>query len=303
MPKAELGQLVRLSAKEAFQNEPADFTPWLAENLNYLADELGLDLVLKAKEHPVGPYSLDLLLEDASGRVVIVENQFNKTDHTHLGQLLTYCAGTKADVVVWIGERLTPEHIAALEWLNDNTVPGTGFFGVELEVFRIGSSPLAPHFRVVVRPNEWKKTARAEAQTAVADWNWETYQSILGIEPSKLDVVHKLADLVDAAVAKRGLGWTQRFTKGYVAYQRPSGYNVVVIAFGWSAAPRFKIKLPKPLAELGEPNPFPSLEMGWDDGHKEQWWSMPVVSVASNIDAAVEIAAKHQPKSGPVGSQ
>jgi hypothetical protein len=96
---------------------------------------------------------------------------------------------------------------------------------------------------------------------------------------------------------------TQRFTKGYVAYQRASGYNVVVIAFGWSASPRLKIKLPKPLGELGEPNPFPSLDMGWDDRHKEQWWSMPTAPTPSGIDAAIEIAAKHQPVSGPVISQ
>jgi hypothetical protein len=89
MPKAELGQLVRRTAKDAFENEPADFTPWRAEHLDYLGDELGLEVSLRAKEHPIGPYSLDLLLEDASGRIVIVENQFNKTDHTHLGQLLT----------------------------------------------------------------------------------------------------------------------------------------------------------------------------------------------------------------------
>ncbi len=299
VPKAEIGQLVRLSAKDAFHNEPGDFTPWLAENLDYLADELELDLVLRAKEHPVGPYSLDLLLEDESGRVVIVENQFNKTDHGHLGQLLTYCAGTKAQVVVWIAERMTQEHVAALEWLNDNTIPGTGFFGVELEVLQIGNSPLAPHFRVVVKPNDWTKNVRAETQTAVAQWNWDAYRDF-GVDPPKLDVTRHLSQLVDKAVAKRGLEWTVRFNKGYVAYQRPSGYNVVVIAFASSSGPQFKIKLPKPLGELGEKNPFQDLKMGWDDRHREQWWSVPDLNSISTVDVAVEIAARYQPLSGPM---
>ncbi len=96
---------------------------------------------------------------------MIVENQFGQTDHDHLGKLLTYCAGTEADVVIWIAERLNEEHLAALECLNENTRSGVGFFGVELELLRISDSPLAPNFRVLVQPNEWAKSVRPAAQT------------------------------------------------------------------------------------------------------------------------------------------
>ena len=268
--------------------------------MHFLADELGLELVLRTTEHPVGPYSLDLLLEDESGRVVIVENQFNKTDHTHLGQLLTYCAGTKAQVVVWIAERMTKEHIAALEWLNDNTIPGTGFFGVELEVLQIEGSPLlAPHFRVVVQPNDWTKLVRAETQAAVAQWSWDAYRETLHIDEGRLAIASHLSKLVDQAISKHNLDWTLRFNKHYLAYQRPSGYNVVVIKV-WGANPVIKIKLPKPLAQLGEKNPFETLTMGWDDLHKEQWWVVPDLASVSSVDPAVEIAARYQPTSGPM---
>ena len=57
------------------------------------------------RAHPVGRYWLDLLLTDDQGRVVIVENQFDATDRDHLGELLTYAAGTEADVVIWVAER------------------------------------------------------------------------------------------------------------------------------------------------------------------------------------------------------
>ena len=300
MPKAELGHLLRLSAKDAFNNEPGDFTPWLAKNLSYLADELGLELVLRAQEHPVGPFSLDLLLEDGSGRVVIVENQFDKTDHTHLGQLLTYCAGTRAQVVVWIAERMTEEHIAALEWLNDNTVPGTGFFGVELEILKIGNSPLAPHFRVVAQPNDWTKSIRAETQQAVVQWDWSLYETVLHVSPAKVAIGNHLSDLVASSVSTHQLSWMLRFNKGYVAWQRESGYNVVVIDLWSYAVPRLKIKLPKPLTELGEHNPFPSLQVGWDAPYKEQWWSVPDENSVLDVDDAVQIAARHQPLSGPM---
>ena len=100
----------------------------------------------------MGRYSADLLFEDADGRKVIVENQFGTTDHDHLGKLLTYCAGSDARVVVWIAETLNEEHVAAMEWLNQNTAEDVGFFGVELELLQIASSPYAPNFRVLVRP-------------------------------------------------------------------------------------------------------------------------------------------------------
>src|SRR2546428_6702972 len=134
---AALGRLERRAAAMGWINEAGGFTPWLAANLAELGEELGLVLTLRAREYPIGRYSLDLLLEDSNQRVVIVENQFGQTDHQHLGQLLTYCAGTKAEVVIWIAEHLTDEHAAALEWLNDNSVAGLGFFGVQLEVFQI----------------------------------------------------------------------------------------------------------------------------------------------------------------------
>ena len=96
---ASLGRLEPVQLREVWPNEASDFTPWLAENLDVLGQAVGLALELRQREHPVGRYALDLLLEDARGRVVIVENQLEQTDHTHLGQLLTYCAGAKADAV------------------------------------------------------------------------------------------------------------------------------------------------------------------------------------------------------------
>jgi hypothetical protein len=53
---------------------------------------------------------------------------WRQRSYDHLGKLLTYCAGTNADVVIWIAETLNEEHLAALEWLNKSTVQGVGFF-------------------------------------------------------------------------------------------------------------------------------------------------------------------------------
>lgn len=150
-------------------HEARDFTPWLLQNADVLGDLLGMDLILEIAEHPVGGFRLDLKGRDqSSGETVIVENQLQPSDHTHLGQLLTYAAGTDPTTVVWIAASIRPEHRAALDWLNTRTDEDTRFFGVELGVVRIGDSQPAPAFRLVAEPNDWEKTVRAATNQADA---------------------------------------------------------------------------------------------------------------------------------------
>jgi len=95
---------------------------------------------------------------------VLIENQLERTDHTHLGQLLTYAAGLDAVSIVWIADEFTEQHRAALDWLNRMTVEGVHFFGLEIELWRIGDSVPAPKFNVVVKPNEWVQAIADIAQ-------------------------------------------------------------------------------------------------------------------------------------------
>jgi len=100
--------------------------------------------------------------------IVIIETQLEKTDHTHLGQIIAYAAGVGARKVIWIAEKFRPEHAAALQFLNDNTTDDLDFFAVEVELWRIGDSPLAPKFRVVVKPDNWTKASREQMRAASA---------------------------------------------------------------------------------------------------------------------------------------
>jgi len=168
--KKNLSKLERVALREAWKHEAGEFTPWLSEadNLNELADALGLsELVLTAIEHWVGDFKLDILCTDGDEQVII-ENQLEETNHRHLGQILAYAAGVGAKKVIWVAERFRPEHAAALQFLNDNTTEDLSFFGVEVELWRIGNSPLAPKFEVVVKPNDWAKSGREHARAATS---------------------------------------------------------------------------------------------------------------------------------------
>lgn len=163
-----LGTLTRVPLREAWKHEAGEFTPWLAlaDNLNTLADALGLsELVSVATEHWVGDFKLDILCTDGDDQVII-ENQLEETNHKHLGQILAYAAGVGAKKVIWVAESFRPEHATALEFLNDNTTDDLAFFGVQVELWRIGDSPFAPKFEVVVKPNDWAKSGRVQARAA-----------------------------------------------------------------------------------------------------------------------------------------
>src|SRR5829696_9348086 len=138
---AELGKLEHVDPRLVWTHEAHEFTPWLLANADRLSEALGIDLELEAAEHGVGGYSLDLVGRDITNdAVLIVENQLATTDHTHLGQVLTYAAGTGASTIVWIATEFREEHRQALDWLNEQTGEETHFFGIELQVARIGES-------------------------------------------------------------------------------------------------------------------------------------------------------------------
>ena len=155
----DLGTIKREdNLRRVWPNEAADFTPWLAENIGRLSDALGMGLEVEAQEAPVGSYSLDILARDVeNNRPVVIENQLGATDHSHLGQLLTYAAGFDANVIVWIAKNFRDEHREALDLLNRRTGEDTEFFGIEVELWRIDDSRPAVNFNLVATPNEWRK--------------------------------------------------------------------------------------------------------------------------------------------------
>ncbi len=165
MTGPNLGLLQRVPLRKVWNDEAADFTPWLArpENLKLLGESLGIELELEEIERNVGPYSADILCKDTSdGSWVVIENQIVKTDHSHLGQVLTYAAALGARTLVWIASEFTDQHRSVLDWLNTNTVDGVSVFGIEVEALKIGDSSPAVRFNLVSKPNNWSRSARSQ---------------------------------------------------------------------------------------------------------------------------------------------
>jgi hypothetical protein len=157
-----LGRIRQVDLREVWTSEDRHFTPWLAqaENLELLGEAIGIELELEAREKDVGPFRADILCKNSAEEDswVVIENQLEKTDHRHLGQLVTYASGLQAKTVVWVSPQFCEEHRAAIDWLNRLCRGEVSFFGIEVELWRIGDSAAAPRFNVVARPNEWEAT-------------------------------------------------------------------------------------------------------------------------------------------------
>ncbi|MCY3937488.1 MAG: DUF4268 domain-containing protein [Chloroflexi bacterium] len=159
MADIDVATLSSVDLRRVWPREDADFTPWLADNLDVLGKELGMDLELVETEARAGSFSADILANERDrDREVIIENQLERTNHDHLGKMLTYAASHDVGIIVWISKEMRDEHRQAFDWLNQRTGSDTEFYGVVVQAVSIDSSRPACLFEVVAQPNETRKT-------------------------------------------------------------------------------------------------------------------------------------------------
>ncbi|MFA8435003.1 MAG: DUF4268 domain-containing protein [Marinifilaceae bacterium] len=159
-----LGTLKRIDdLRKVWKLEDKDFSQWLSqkENLELLSQEIGINLSLQETEARTGNFYVDILAhEEETGKKVIIENQLERTNHDHLGKIITYASGYEAEYIIWIVKDFRDEHKQALDWLNENTNEKINFFGIKMELWQIDNSSYAPKFHVVSQPNQWSKAIR-----------------------------------------------------------------------------------------------------------------------------------------------
>jgi hypothetical protein len=159
-----IAKLEQVATRLAWAHEANDFTPWLAGNLELLSEAVGIKLELEGTEVSVDAFSADILARNVyDDSRVLIENQLESSDHSHLGQILTYLAGLEANTIIWIASDFREPHLSAINWLNSNTDDSISFFAIKLKVVRIGDSPYAPVFDVMARPNNWEKRLHKNA--------------------------------------------------------------------------------------------------------------------------------------------
>lgn len=163
-----LGKIEKVELRDVWKYEAKNFTKWLAEpeNLNLLSEEIDIELSLIDTEYNVGRFYVDIFAEETgTDKKIIIENQLERTDHDHLGKLITYASGLDAEIVIWIVKEVLDEHQQAIDWLNENTDEKINFFIIKMEVWKIEDSKPAPKFHIISKPNNWTKSVKQSNQS------------------------------------------------------------------------------------------------------------------------------------------
>ena len=147
-----IGKLQRVSLRDVWKHEALDFTRWLEDNLDVLNDVLDITLSGAEREQSAGAFHVDLVAEDEVGNPVVIENQLGKSDHDHLGKLITYLTAIEAKTAIWIVSNPRPEHVRAISWLNESS--SAAFYLLKVEAIKIGDSTPAPLLTLIVGPSE-----------------------------------------------------------------------------------------------------------------------------------------------------
>lgn len=209
-----VGRLEPVSLREVWAKEARDFTTWLSNNIDMLSEHLGIELTAIESEKSVGTFAADILAEDRDGLHVVIENQLDRTDHDHLGKLITYLSNLDAKTAIWITSDPRPEHIRAIEYLNEVVPEDTNFYLVQIKAFKIGDSEPAPYFNVVAGPSSEVKS-RGEIKKEFAEKDQkrlEFFRQLLERSNAKLPLFRNVSPAgyqswVNAGAGKSGLAW------------------------------------------------------------------------------------------------
>lgn len=164
----EIGIIEQVPVRKVWEREDTHFTPWLSNHLPELQKQLGLLSPISEIETEIdtGDFRADIVGNMGEHKIVI-ENMFEDSDHGHLGKCITYASMLKARYVVWIAESFRPEHLSAIDWLNDNFTleSGVQFYAVELSAIQITGkdgnvSAPAAQFKVLREPGIENKEER-----------------------------------------------------------------------------------------------------------------------------------------------
>lgn len=219
-----IGRIEKVPLREVWKKEAKDFTSWLFDNIEILGEELDIDLTVVEKEKKVGPFSADIIAEDGTGQKVLIENQLEKTDHDHLGKMLTYVSNLDVKAAIWISSEPRKEHERAIDWLNESGLD-INFYLVQIEAYRIGKSEPAPKFIIIAGPSEESKIIGKEKEELSKrhEKRLEFWKSLLERSKSKTplhsNITPGIYSWIGTGAGRSGLNYNYIITYKYGAIE------------------------------------------------------------------------------------
>lgn len=159
----EIGQIqIIQDIRSIWKSESADFTPWLCKNLQALGICIGKELCDGESEKNTTTFRVDITAKDENGDTVIIENQYGRSDHDHLGKLITYTSSFEnVKTAIWIVEQTCTEHVNAINMLNEN-IESVDFYLLKVQAIRVDDSKPAALFTKIAGPDEFTKQKKTQ---------------------------------------------------------------------------------------------------------------------------------------------
>ncbi len=207
-------KIERVKLRDIWKHEAYDFTTWLNENIDVISGAIDLPLTNPEKEQNAGTFSVDIVAEDEAGNPVIIENQLEKSDHDHLGKLITYLTSFGAKNAIWIVSEPRQEHVQAISWLNESS--SANFYLVKVEAIKIGKSNPAPLLTLVVGPSEEaRKVGDKKKEMAERHVFRKKFWELLLLKAKQLTSLHasitpQSSSWVGASAGKSGMAYNYR---------------------------------------------------------------------------------------------
>jgi hypothetical protein len=148
------GSTKRFDNEKALQEE-------VIKQIVELGNVLGIKIEVKNQNVDCCGFKADIIGEEViSGWDIVIENQLNRTDHKHLGQLITYSADRYAKdkkplISIWIVEEVHEAHEKAITWLNEITDDEKNFFLVQFKSHKVENNGYIDDLCVIIKPNYW----------------------------------------------------------------------------------------------------------------------------------------------------
>lgn len=135
-------------------------SPFIGNIIDEISAITGYELDIVDYEYPVGSFRSDIVCCDRNtNEIIVIENQLGTSDHQHLGKCLTYFSNLQANAVVWICEEFRPEHVKAIENLNEISSDEYNFYALELKFESYANNTPYYYFNKIVIPTLVSKLA------------------------------------------------------------------------------------------------------------------------------------------------
>mgnify|MGYP001360188616 FL=1 len=221
-----IGKLKRVPLREVWKHEAKDFTTWLQNNIDVLNEVIDISINSAEREQSAGSFNVDLVAEDVNGNVVVIENQLEKSNHDHLGKIITYLTSVGAKAAIWIVADARPEHVNAINWLNESS--SADFYLIKLEAIKIEDSPAAPLFTLIVGPSEEGRVIGATKKELAERYGIRLrfWTGLLNLSKEKTKLHSNISpnkyNWIGTSAGKRGLGYN------YVARKHDTNVELYV---------------------------------------------------------------------------